>query len=160
MIDSNGIRKFESIVPQKHMNYLELRRIQGKSDPSSNWHPPGFVDFFINGTSLLTALGGGYGTLISPLGWGEDKAYEKEILKQFRCEKKSDLPGGRIMLYVCPACGDIGCGAITMLIRDYGTTIEWSAFASDNGYEDIDPIDHPTLTFNRQQYFKAFQAIR
>jgi hypothetical protein len=30
--------------------------------------------------------------------------------------RPSPLPGGRVPLYVCSACGDLGCGAVTMVV--------------------------------------------
>jgi hypothetical protein len=69
-----------------------------------------------------------------------------------------DLATGRVMIYVCPDCGDIGCGAITAAILDLGTKIVWRDFAYESGddglpdeYLNIEPIE-----FERQNYFSAF----
>jgi hypothetical protein len=65
------------------------------------------------------------------------------------------------MIYVCPECGDIGCGAITAVIKDYGSSIVWSDFGyeTDYGgigetYDQIVPIE-----FGRADYFSAFSKL-
>jgi hypothetical protein len=141
------------------MNTLELHWDERKISIKSNQHSRKFLDFLINGRSLLSLLNCD-SDLISPFGWSENKAYEKEILKQYRLQKPSDLGSGRIMLYVCPECGDIGCGAVTFSIKDLGDQIQWSDFGSESDFEDIEPINFAALIFDRQQYFKAFQAVR
>jgi hypothetical protein len=141
------------------MNTLELRWDERKGNAKFNERSRKFLDFLINGKSLLGLLSPGSG-LISPFGWAENKAYEKELLQQFRLQKPSDLESGRIMLYVCAACGDISCGAITFSIKDLGDRIQWSDFGSESDDEVIELINFPDLTFDRQQYFKAFQAVR
>lgn len=141
------------------MNTLELRWVESKVVAKSHQQSRKFLDFFINGKSLLGLLSP-ESKLISPFGWAENKAYERETLKQFRVQKPSDLESGRIMLYVCAECGDIGCGAVTFSIKDMGDRIQWSDFGSEGGDEVIELIDFPALIFERQQYFKAFQAVR
>lgn len=141
------------------MNTLELRWDERKARPKTNEPSRKFLDFLINGKSLLGLLNCDSG-LISPFGWGENKAYEKEILKQFRLQKPPELESGRIILYVCAACGDIGCGAITFSIKDLGDRIQWSDFGSEGADEVVELFNFPALTFDRQQYFKAFTAVR
>ncbi|HEY8894365.1 MAG TPA: hypothetical protein VIM79_06105 [Niastella sp.] len=141
------------------MNTLELRWDERKARPKTNEQARKFLDFLINGKSLLGLLNCDSG-LISPFGWAENKVYEKEILKQFRLQKPSDLETGRIMLYVCAACGDISCGAITFSIKDLGDRIQWLDFGSESDFGEIEFINFPALIFDRQQYFKAFTAVR
>lgn len=65
------------------------------------------------------------------------------------------------MLYVCPECGDIGCGAITVNILDLGDRIVWRDFAYETNYgvteeySNIKPIE-----IDRQSYFQAFSKLR
>ena len=47
----------------------------------------------------------------------------------------SETEEGRVLLYICPECGDIGCGAYAARIRKQTTTVEWHDFAYENGYE-------------------------
>ncbi len=57
----------------------------------------------------------------------------------------SGLDPGRIYLFVCSECGDLGCGAITAAIEVAEDCITWSQFAWESGYRPADPIeDAPT----------------
>jgi hypothetical protein len=40
-----------------------------------------------------------------------------------------------VPIYICPACGDLGCGAITARIGKRKKMFEWSYFAFENNYE-------------------------
>ena len=51
--------------------------------------------------------------LIGNFGWTNNTEYENGQLCELLTEKKPTLETGRIMFYVCPECGDIGCGALT-----------------------------------------------
>ena len=76
-----------------------------------------YLDFVIDGQSLGDLLH--IGDMIGCLGWGNPE-YEAELVQELILEKPSDLETGRAMLYVCPECGDIGCGAITAKIEQSG----------------------------------------
>lgn len=138
------------------MQTLTLLPAVTKSQPNR----PGreYFDFAVAGQLLRTILGlenEHYATLI---GFSTDKEQETHVLNVFRLKEKSDLATGRVMIYVCPDCGDIGCGAITAAILDLGTKIVWRDFAYESGddglpdeYLNIEPIE-----FERQNYFSAF----
>ncbi|MBK7292201.1 MAG: hypothetical protein IPI78_19385 [Chitinophagaceae bacterium] len=88
--------------------------------------------------------------------------FERNLVNEILLRKKSSLETGRIMLYVCPECADIDCGAITANIKDLGNKIVWKDFGYETGYGgvtgeylNIDPIE-----FERQNYFKAFSILR
>jgi hypothetical protein len=38
------------------------------------------------------------------------------------------------MLYVCPECGDINCGAVTAMVEEEGDQIVWKQFGHERGY--------------------------
>jgi hypothetical protein len=40
-----------------------------------------------------------------------------------------DLKSDPVLFYVCPECGDIGCGAITGRIEEQSGGVIWSDFA-------------------------------
>ena len=130
-----------------------------KRQVGSNQTPRDYYDFIISGQSLKKILDLEKADFISPFGWGTNKEYDKHILNVFRLKEKSELSSGRIMLYVCPECGDIDCGAVTAKINDYGDRIIWSEFAfetENNGItETFDQIQ--AIEFDRASYFSAFQ---
>lgn len=42
----------------------------------------------------------------------------------------------RLPLYLCPECGDLGCGALTCDAVRVGDKVVWSRFGFENGYDD------------------------
>ena len=47
-----------------------------------------------------------------------------------------DSESGRVLLYICPECGDIGCGAYSVRIEKTDAGYTWGDFAYENGYEE------------------------
>jgi hypothetical protein len=138
------------------MHSLQLQQAIRKG--SHNKKEVEYLDFVISGRSLKSILGienADYATLI---GSGTKREFVKQILNIFRLKEKSYLETGRVMIYACPECGDIGCGAITAVILDLGSKIVWKDFGYETGhggvteeYSNIEPIE-----FDRQSYFEAF----
>ncbi len=61
-----------------------------------------------------------------------DPNYAKQLLLKVPSELKS----GRVPLYVCSCCADLGCGATTVLVEDLGDQIKWSQFGRESNWED------------------------
>jgi hypothetical protein len=56
------------------------------------------------------------------------------------------LPGERYPLFICPECGDLACGTVTVTVQEEKDRITWRDFGYQNTYEtDI--------------YFDAFKRI-
>ena len=96
------------------------------------------TDFVVDGNSLLKTLQPrkSHNTwdfmgrfLCGQLKWNH------EISKIFLVEEKPDLDNGRVMIYVCPECGDIGCGAITLTIAKHEDYFIWKDFCYENDYD-------------------------
>ncbi len=140
------------------MNKLEFKNAVRPGD--SNKPERHYLDFIISGRLLRDILNLGKSDLISPFGWLENKAEDKLAKQELTLRKKSSLDTGRIMLYVCPECGDIECGAITAIVVDCGDRIIWKEFGYETGrgiselYSTIQPIE-----FSRQEYFNAFSQL-
>lgn len=120
-----------------------------------------YLDFLVSGIPLKTLLNIETADYITLLGWMTNQKYERYILNVFMLKEKSALNNGRVMIYVCPECGDIDCGAITANIRDHGNKIIWSDFGYENSYgglietyDQIEPIE-----FDRTGYFSAFSKV-
>jgi hypothetical protein len=95
------------------------------------------VDFLIDGESLLSALvkvDGGHsdfmGCFVEGFPDQNQRASEKLMLKA-----KLDTERGGVLLYICPECGDIGCGAYSACITRTDSGYTWEDFAYENGYE-------------------------
>ena len=128
---------------------------------SKNQQERYFLDFFISGQSLRSILELDKANLITPFGWAANKEYERQIIRTFTLREKSELETGRVMLYVCPECGDIDCGAATAIIKDYGERIIWKDFGYETGYNGVSetyPLIAP-IEFERQNYFQAFSKL-
>ena len=51
-------------------------------------------------------------------------------------ERRGDLPSGRVSLYICPECGDLGCGAVSVALEPDGEDIIWKEFGHENDYDE------------------------
>jgi hypothetical protein len=141
------------------MDTLILNRATRKV--GANQTPREYFDFIVSGKSLKTFLNIETADFITLFGWGTNQEYDRHILNVFRLKEKSQLTSGRVMIYVCPECGDIDCGAITATIKDFGDRIIWGDFGyeTDYGgltetYDQVKPIE-----FDRTSYFAAFSKL-
>jgi hypothetical protein len=119
-----------------------------------------FLDFVIDGVALSSRLDTDF---ISPFGWFDPNEQENSIARLLR-KSPPDVAHGRTTLYICPECGDLGCGAVTLLIERGPGIIIWKNFGIQNsydetvhkeGFEDIGPF-----TFDGRQYRELFERVR
>jgi hypothetical protein len=103
-------------------------------------------DFLVDGVSLFKATRADSSDMCGCL---SDPRHERDLARQFngRMAKMltSDVPIGvahRATLFVCSECGDLACGAITVLVSRNDLSVQWSDFAYDNGYEAASKVDH------------------
>jgi hypothetical protein len=94
------------------------------------------LDFVVDGQALSEKVRGDYA---SCLGWGK-RDWEATIIDRLLREAAPDSPPNRVALYICPECGDFGCGAVTAVIERDGDSILWHSF----GYEN-DLVESPLL---------------
>jgi len=95
------------------------------------------VDFLVNGESLLVRLvstHGGHGDYMGCFVQGFLDA-AKEALSELLLEEAGTTER-RVGIYICPECGDIGCGRFSVLVDRRVNEVVWSGFAYENGYED------------------------
>jgi len=97
----------------------------------------------VNGVSLFSKTGAGERDLwgrFSPdyANCGNKLARDENerIAKTFSFESPADIAEDRVALFVCPQCGDLGCGAITCRLSRHGETVRWSQFAYEDGFDD------------------------
>ena len=117
-----------------------------------------FFDALVDSKRLIDRIGWEGADLVTPLGWGT-AASQVDAARQLRCEEPPSLPSGRVLLYVCPECGDIGCGAIAVRISRHGDRIIWEDFARENGYEEPSPIASEPIEFDAKSYWHAFEGL-
>ena len=96
-----------------------------------------FADFLVNGESLLHALvkvDGGHADFMSCFVQGladENRRTAEKLL----LSAEPDTERGGVLLYVCPECGDIACGAYSARVTRTLSGYAWHDFAYENGYE-------------------------
>ncbi len=74
------------------------------------------------------------GDFISCIGWLPAYA-EISLVRQLLLAEPSELGGGRCQLYICPECGDIGCGAVTVAVAKTHDAFTWSHLRFENNYD-------------------------
>jgi hypothetical protein len=110
-----------------------------------------YLDFVVDGKSLYDRLG--VGDQVTPLGcWPFET--EREHIQQLLSAS------GRVPLYVCAECGDLGCGAITALVERTPDGFVWRDFAFENNY-DASITDAESyravgpFVFNKTEYWRV-----
>lgn len=116
-----------------------------------------FLDFVVDGVSLYEKIGR-RSDLIStiwidpPMAINEQRRAIRRLLKL----DAGDLPGDRVSLYICPECGELGCGSISLHIQIAAEQITWYDFGYENSYEDhVDRNSYSSVGpfhFNRSFY--------
>ncbi|WP_028596245.1 hypothetical protein [Paenibacillus assamensis] len=85
-----------------------------------------FVDFIIDDRWSLYKLVERHG-FITSIGSGKEE-YRLEKTNELLLKKLSELGGNRYPIFICPDCGDLGCGYISVIIEKQGGTIIWRDF--------------------------------
>lgn len=96
-----------------------------------------YLDFIVDGNPLREVLriGGGVGGYVSLLvtNWPVD--HLAKDVSMLLGETSSALADGRVPLYVCAECGDLGCGAITAAIQHTADAVTWCDFGWQTDYD-------------------------
>jgi hypothetical protein len=106
-----------------------------------------FVDFIVDGRPLLHQLSDL--DAVSPLASDVPPAIFTAQVRSLLLETDAPLPAGRYVVYGCPECEDLACGAVTAVIERDGDDFIWRDFAWQteeradlelNGYHGIGPF--------------------
>jgi hypothetical protein len=95
------------------------------------------ADFIVNGESLLRQLvekNGGHADFMGCFVMSHPVQNSKMLAELLVLNLLSSEPAP-ILIYICPECGDIACGAYSVHIEKKSGYYEWSKFAYVNGYE-------------------------
>jgi hypothetical protein len=120
-----------------------------------------FVDFIVDGRPLLFQLSDL--DAVSPLASDVPPAIFTEQVRALLLEAPAPLPDGRYVVYGCPECADLACGAVTAVIQRDGPDFVWRDFAWQtgedadlelNGYHGIGPF-----RFHGTEYRAALAAL-
>ncbi len=122
-----------------------------------------YFDFIIDGKPLSELLGVKENGMIGVLGTSSHSNYEKEKISELLLEKETELGNGRVIIYGCSECLDIGCGAITVKIEKIDNSIIWKEFAYENEYEETDFEEYKKIgsfVFDQQVYKDLFTEMK
>lgn len=95
-----------------------------------------FWDFTKGGNPLLPALSKRAPLDVVSVIQDEWPIESVEAVQRLLGEAPGDLPDGRISIYVCPECGDLGCGAITARLRFAQGEVIWNDIGWQADYDD------------------------
>lgn len=110
-----------------------------------------FDEFQVNRQPLSLFLP--VGDLMGILGWRGAKE-DTRSARQLLGREPSDFPDGRVPLYVCPLCGDLGCGAISVKVSFQDGCVVWSEFGRQALGSELSIMEDPIrdLWFQRETY--------
>ncbi|GAA3988045.1 oxidoreductase [Streptomyces sp. NBC_01352] len=120
-----------------------------------------FVDFIVDGRPLLFQLSDL--DAVSPLASDIPPAIFTAQVRSLLRETDAPLPDGRYVVYGCPDCEDLACGAVTAVIDRDGDDYIWRDFAWQtdehadlelNGYHGIGPF-----RFHGAEYRAALSSL-
>jgi len=91
-----------------------------------------YIDFMIDGQSLaeLTRY-----DLVSVLCREWVSEQREKSVRRLLGEESADFPHDRRSLLVCPNCGDLGCGAVSIVLSLSNNAVRWQDFGYQNNYE-------------------------
>lgn len=115
-----------------------------------------FLDFVVDGVSLYDRMG--VGDQVTALGcWAP--VFERRYIQQLLVQKAPESPSGRVPLYLCGECGDLGCGTVSALVERASEGFVWRDFAFEHS-SDAKPIDASSyrgvgpFMFNKAEYWQ------
>lgn len=121
-----------------------------------------FVDFVVDGRPLLFQLSDL--DAVSPLASDVPPAIFTEQVRALLLEAEPPLPDGRFVIYGCPDCEDLACGAVTAVIERDGEDYVWRDFAwQTDGHADLQLNGYPGIgpfRFHGTEYRAALTALR
>ena len=121
-----------------------------------------FLDLVVDGRSLFDALRARGFDVISCLGWGPP-AWQSEAAERLLRKRPPDLPNERTSLFICPECGDLECGAISITLRRDQDAIVWQDFALENSTDAELRRDRLTdlgpFRFDARLYYQALAPL-
>ncbi|MNJ39498.1 hypothetical protein D3C77_343730 [compost metagenome] len=146
-----------------HFNALTFRNTvrPGGSSNGCTTTERYFSDFRIDERSLLEILvtaHGGHSDFMSGFVSGfseQNRVFGASLLQ---CNQPEVEPN-RVLIYICPECGDIGCGAYSVQIHKSRAGIIWEGFAYETGYEEACVIlDVGPFIFSPAPYERTIKA--
>ena len=109
------------------LDFVEAVRVGGPQHQERRYY-----DFTINGRPLRTMVDPGDN--IGPFGWLPHDV-EVAFARWLMLRERSQLPSGRVPLYICPECGDLGCQSLSARVIEEPDRFVWTEFAYEANYD-------------------------
>ena len=127
-----------------------------------------FLDFVVDKISLYGAIKAKNVDNISPFWIGSDvpepmKEVGIKSAQRLMLIGPADFPNNRRSLFICAECGDLSCGAISIIVessnnafvwRDFGYENDWEGKVLTEPYSDLGPF-----TFRSGEYVSALDDV-
>jgi hypothetical protein len=99
-------------------------------------------DFIVDGVSLAEALDVRTCDLVGCFDVVEN-SWNTHAAEALLLDGSPDIAPDRVMVFVCPQCADLGCGALTVRVTCTSDEVIWSDFQYENDYDpDMTPQYH------------------
>ncbi|WP_138753597.1 hypothetical protein [Paenibacillus sinopodophylli] len=138
------------------VSHIEIKKRQREGYPGIII----YADIIIDGTSLFENIAHDF-DFVSCLGWGSEEFQELQI-NRLLLKTPSDFTDNQNSIYICPACADLGCGAITVNIEIKEDTVTWSNLGNQDNHSDkltyFDKVGN--FIFIRRNYEEVISASR
>jgi hypothetical protein len=118
------------------------------------------VDFIVDGRSLLETLDRKLRRKSDLMGCfvagypDANKAAQARLVTR----RKPNSPEGRVLLYICPECGDVGCGAYAARVERRGDHFRWGDFAYESAGDTLPIKASPAFLFEARAYRSVIAA--
>lgn len=119
-----------------------------------------YLDFVIDGVSLRRQLKPL--DRVTGLGWWGAEA-ERRYIDQLLIRVPGESPTGRVPIYICAECGELGCGAITGVVERTSGSFVWRDFVFESG-GDLAVVDASSyqgvgpFLFNKHEYWQLLSG--
>jgi hypothetical protein len=141
------------------MNILEFQKAVRRGSTSK--HEVLYYDYVLSGLRFGVIINLEVLDKVSPFSDTlrlEDKLSHIDSLT-FKCG--STLSSGRTILYICPECGDVECGVVSMKMEITEESVIWKDFGIETNLEGIqESWDLRDIEFNKEDYFQAFDNLK
>ncbi len=113
------------MIPVSRLTIAGLWRTGERCDDGSLRTARHSWDFVVDGVSLRSHWQDR--DLAGVLGWGRADV-EREAAAKLRGDARPDYLPNRVAIFVCPECGDLGCGAVTVGVTREEEMVTWNDF--------------------------------
>ena len=121
-----------------------------------------YLDFIVDGKSVGSALKNADFDLVSVFTAEWTSESVERAARRLLLQEASDFPNARHSLYVCGECGDLGCGAVTVVVETAEDAVIWRDFGYENTYEGFvrfDKLRHlGPYRFSLQRYRHTIES--